>query len=36
MSKTQRETNPAERPFCRQLMAMGWQWIEGDMDAAPG
>lgn len=21
-----------ERPFCEQLKAMGWQWIEGDTD----
>lgn len=21
-----------ERPFCEQLKAMGWQWIEGDKD----
>lgn len=24
-----------ERPFCEQLKAMGWQWIEGDIDV-PG
>jgi type I restriction enzyme, R subunit len=21
-----------EKPFCQQLQAMGWEWIEGDPD----
>jgi hypothetical protein len=29
MSKTQWEYDLVERPFCEQLKAMGWQWIEG-------
>src|SRR5438093_8761117 len=32
MSKIQWETEIVEKPFCRQLQAMGWQWIEGDTD----
>jgi type I restriction enzyme R subunit len=32
MSKIQWEYDLAERPFCEQLKAMGWQWIEGDKD----
>jgi type I restriction enzyme R subunit len=28
------ETDIVEKPFCRQLQAMGWQWIEGDTDVA--
>jgi type I restriction enzyme R subunit len=32
MSKIQWEYDLAERPFCEQLEAMGWQWIEGDTD----
>jgi type I restriction enzyme R subunit len=32
MSKIQWEYDLAERPFCEQLKAMGWQWIEGDTD----
>jgi type I restriction enzyme R subunit len=32
MSKIQWESNLVERPFCEQLRAMGWQWIEGDTD----
>ena len=32
MSKTQWEFDLVERPFCEQLKAMGWQWIEGDTD----
>lgn len=32
MSKIQWEYNLVERPFCEQLRAMGWQWIEGDTD----
>jgi type I restriction enzyme R subunit len=27
MNKIQREYDLVERPFCRQLQAMGWQWI---------
>jgi len=30
MSKIQWEYDLVERPFCEQLQAMGWQWIEGD------
>ena len=29
MSKFQWEHDLAERPFCEQLEAMGWQWVEG-------
>jgi len=32
MSKVQWEYDLVERPFCEQLNAMGWQWIEGDKD----
>lgn len=32
MSKVQWEYDLVERPFCEQLKAMGWQWIEGDID----
>lgn len=32
MSKIQWEYDLVERPFCQQLKAMGWQWIEGDKD----
>lgn len=32
MSKIQWESDLVERPFCEQLKAMGWQWIEGDTD----
>ena len=32
MSKIQWEYDLVEKPFCRQLQAMGWQWIEGDTD----
>jgi type I site-specific restriction-modification system R (restriction) subunit len=32
MMKIQWEYDLAERPFCEQLKAMGWQWMEGDMD----
>jgi type I restriction enzyme R subunit len=32
MSKIQWEYDLVERPFCQQLKAMGWQWIEGDTD----
>ncbi len=30
--KIQWEYDLVERPFCEQLKAMGWQWIEGDTD----
>ena len=30
--KTQWEYDLVEKPFCLQLQAMGWQWIEGDTD----
>jgi type I restriction enzyme R subunit len=30
--KIQWEYDLAERPFCAQLKAMGWQWLEGDTD----
>src|SRR4030042_4993270 len=26
------EYDLVERPFCEQLKAMGWQWLEGDTD----
>jgi hypothetical protein len=29
MSKIQWEYDLVERPFCEQLKAMGWNWIEG-------
>jgi type I restriction enzyme R subunit len=32
MSKIQWEYDLVEKPFCRQLQCMGWQWIEGDPD----
>jgi type I restriction enzyme, R subunit len=32
MSKIQWEYDLVERPFCEQLHAIGWQWIEGDPD----
>lgn len=32
MSRTQWEYDLVERPFCEQLKAMGWQWLEGDKD----
>jgi type I restriction enzyme, R subunit len=32
MSVIQWEYEVVERPFCQQLAAMGWQWIEGDPD----
>lgn len=34
MSKIQWEYDLVEKPFCEQLQAMGWQWIEGDTDVA--
>ena len=30
--KIQWEYDLAERAFCEQLAAMGWQWIQGDTD----
>jgi type I restriction enzyme, R subunit len=30
--KIQWEYDLVERPFCEQLKAMGWEWIEGDPD----
>lgn len=32
MSRTPWEYDLVERPFCAQLQAMGWEWIEGDKD----
>src|SRR5207249_3645346 len=32
LMKVQWEYDLVERPFCEQLKAMGWQWIEGDKD----
>ncbi|WP_295448885.1 type I restriction endonuclease, partial [uncultured Thiodictyon sp.] len=32
MSKIEWERDLVELPFCRQLQAMGWEWIEGDPD----
>jgi hypothetical protein len=32
MSKIQWEYDLVEKPFCEQLRAMGWQWLEGDTD----
>jgi type I restriction enzyme R subunit len=32
MSKIEWEYDLVEKPFCEQLKAMGWQWIEGDKD----
>ncbi len=32
MSTIQWEYEIVERPFCEQLQAMGWEWIEGDPD----
>lgn len=32
MSKIEWEYDLVEKPFCEQLKAMGWQWIEGDTD----
>jgi type I restriction enzyme R subunit len=32
VSKIQWEYELVEKPFCEQLHAMGWQWIEGDPD----
>ncbi len=34
MNKIQWEYELVERPFCEQLKAMGWQWIEGDKDVS--
>ena len=30
--KIQWEYDLVEQPFCEQLKAMGWQWMEGDTD----
>jgi len=30
--KIQWEYDLVEQPFCAQLQAMGWQWLEGDTD----
>ena len=30
--KMQWEYDLVEKPFCRQLQAMGWEWLEGDPD----
>ena len=30
--RIQWEDDLVERPFCEQLRAMGWEWIEGDPD----
>jgi type I restriction enzyme, R subunit len=32
MSKIQWEYDLVERPFCEQLKAMGWRWLDGDVD----
>jgi type I restriction enzyme R subunit len=32
MSVIQWEYDLVEKPFCEQLKAMGWQWLEGDTD----
>lgn len=32
MSRMEWERELVERPFCRQLECMGWQWLEGDTD----
>ena len=32
MSKIEWERELVELPFCRQLEALGWEWIEGDPD----
>lgn len=32
MSKIEWERDLVELPFCRQLEAMGWEWIQGDPD----
>ncbi|MCY2995478.1 MAG: M48 family metallopeptidase [Planctomycetota bacterium] len=32
MARIQWEYELVERPFCRQLHTMGWQWLEGDVD----
>lgn len=32
MARIQWEYDLVERPFCQQLQAMGWQWLEGDVD----
>jgi len=32
MARIQWEYELVERPFCQQLQAMGWEWLEGDVD----
>lgn len=32
MSRVEWEYDLVERPFCEQLKAMGWEWLEGDVD----
>ena len=32
MTVVQWEYELVEKPFCQQLQAMGWEWIEGDPD----
>lgn len=32
MSKIQWEYDLVEKPFCEQLKALGWNWLEGDID----
>ena len=32
MSKIQWEYDLVEKPFCEQLRAMGWDWLECDTD----
>jgi hypothetical protein len=34
LSRIQWEYDLIERPFCEQLKAMGWQWIESDTDVS--
>ena len=36
MSAAPWEYERVEKPFCRQLAAMDWQWIEGDPKAHTG
>jgi hypothetical protein len=35
-SKIQWEYDLVERPFCEQLRAIGWEWIEGDVENTNG
>src|SRR6185437_4394485 len=34
MPKIEWEYDLVEQPFCQQLHAMGWEWLEGDVDVA--